>query len=143
MKISVVKTAILPDHIGTIGLLVVSPRDIDAVNKWTDGESLQVDIKRPRNLLHHNKFMAILRMVEDNSETWTVDTLLSALKLELGYYTLIKNFKGIIYKIPMSISFESMEQSEFEVFYDKAIRILSEVSGIDIEAFEENWMDYV
>ena len=143
MKISVVKTRVLPDHIGATCLLVVSPHDIDAVNKLADGEMVAATIKRQRNLNHHNLFMAILRMVADNKDNWTVDRLITALKFHLGRTEVAVDFNGIARVVPMSISFEAMDQDAFAEFFDKSLPLLAELLGVSENDLMANCEDYI
>lgn len=146
MKITVVKTQILPDHVGNVAFIVLSPKDLDRVAKWGDGQQLQVEVKNPRNLQHHNKFRAILSMVADNAPegtTWTEDKLLNALKEELGYYELYKDFRGTVKRMLLSTSFESMEQEEFQKFYERSLPLLANLIGVTVHDLEVNWEDYL
>ena len=118
--------------------------DKDKLNKYADGELLQVELKKPRNLKHHRKFFAILNMVVENSDKWvSVRQLLTALKYKLGLYEMVIMFDGKILPAPESISFESMDQRQFETeVYNPAVEILADEIGITVKEIEMNWENY-
>lgn len=88
------------------------------VGKW-----LRLEFSSPRNGKHHRKFIALLNLITENSETYnTVEKALVAVKLCIGHFDLMADPQtGEILKVPRSISYESMPQEEFEVFYSAAI----------------------
>lgn len=92
------------------------------------GQDVMVEVKRPRNPLHHRKLFAMLKIVLDNQEFYkSTDDLLEVCKLRVGHVHVIET-KGGDVRIPKSISFASMPQDEFNAFYDKAVQwVVSEV----------------
>lgn len=88
---------------------------------------VKVKITRSRNLKHHAKFFALMRIVYSNQERYTnPDHLLTALKIAAGWTEAIIMPSGNQYLIPKSIAFDKMDQTEFEVFYDRALDIVIE-----------------
>jgi len=87
------------------------------------GQYLRIETARPRNPGHHRKFFALLRLVSDNSSTYdTTEKALTAIKLVTGYADPLMNpVTGELSMIPRSISYEGMDQDEFEAFYNRAI----------------------
>jgi len=102
-------------------------------------------VKRARNIKHHRKFFAVLQCVIANTDYYdTVDDLLYALKLELRYYKkcrLMSTDKFVC--MPESINFESMNQDQFEIFYGKALQVLSKFLGCTVEQLETNSKEYL
>ncbi len=114
------------------GIVGATPTDETAWRKFKarilklkarPGEWLRVEFSAPRNLKHHRKLFALLQLIAENSETYdTVDKALVALKLCTGYADpLIHPETGEVLLIPRSISFESMGQDDFEVWYAQAL----------------------
>lgn len=95
------------------------------------GTVLRADLTVPRNLKHHRKFFALLQCVWQATDKWpTVDDLLTELKMELGVTkTVVLHSTGEVVKVPGSISFASMDQAEFDEFYERALRALCEIAG--------------
>lgn len=112
------------------GLRGCTPADQDAWAKFRrrletmkPGKWLRVEFSSPRHGKHHRKFMALMQLVTENSETYdTVAKALVAIKLCVGHFDLMVDpTTGEISKIPRSISYESMPQEEFDAFYNAAI----------------------
>lgn len=112
----------------------------EAILKAESNQVFSVTLHRPRNGKHHRKLFALLKIVFDNQETFaTLEALLDALKMATGLFDIRQTVDGIPFTVPRSISFASMCQSEFEVFYDKVMdvivtKILPGVNRKDLEA---------
>ena len=112
------------------GLRGSTPADQDAWGKFKrkletmkPGAWLRFEWSSPRNGAHHRKFMALLQLVTENSETYnTIDKALNAVKLAAAYYDpFIDPRTGEIIPLVKSISYEAMPQEEFDAFYSAAI----------------------
>jgi hypothetical protein len=88
------------------------------VGKW-----LRMEFSSPRNGPHHRKFMALLNLITENSETYdTIDKALVAVKLVTGHFeTHTHPETGEIFPVTKSISYEAMDQEAFEAFYSAAV----------------------
>lgn len=98
-------------------------RSIEAFEGTPKNTTMLVQVKRPRNIQHHRKFFALLKIVIDaGGFNGSEKSLLHLLKLECDEFDLLYlPYKGEYLKIPNSISFASMGQERFEKFYDKAL----------------------
>lgn len=87
------------------------------------GKWLRFEWSSPRHGKHHRKFMALLNLITENSETFdTIPKALVAVKLCVGHFDLMVDpTTGEITKIPRSIAYESMDQEAFDEFYSQAI----------------------
>lgn len=112
------------------GLRGATPADNEAWGRFRrrletmkPGTWLRIEWVRPRHGKHHRKFFALLQLVAENSETYdTVDKALVAVKLVTGHFDLMAHPEtGEIMQIPRSISYDAMEQDEFDKFYSAAI----------------------
>ena len=112
------------------GLRGSTPADHDAWTKFKrrlettkPGTYLRIESTRPRNGAHHKKLFALLQLVAENSETYdTVEKALVAIKLVSGYTDpFIDPISGKLTQMPKSIAYESMDQDEFDKFYQAAI----------------------
>ncbi|GJE77205.1 DUF1367 family protein [Methylorubrum suomiense] len=115
------------------------PADImaeDAMNKVAVGSTVMLTVRRPRNPAHHRKLFALFSVVLEQTDRWADSTvLLEDLKLATGLFeTRVSALTGMPYPVPASISFAAMSQDRFEAWYAKAIRVLSEHLGTDVEA---------
>jgi hypothetical protein len=112
------------------GLRGATQADHDAYSKFKrrletmkPGKWLRLEWATPRNGPQHRKLMALLQLVAENSETYpTVEKALPAVKLAAGYFDpAVDPRTGEIYPQLQSISFDKMEQDDFETFYSAAI----------------------
>lgn len=98
----------------------------DALRKIKFGSTVQITVKQPRNVQHHRKYFALLNMVFENQERYaTRDELHAALKVSAGIYTPVTLPSGTEVRIPGSIAFHEMDQTEFSEFYDKCCELIS------------------
>jgi len=88
------------------------------------GAMMMISYKQPRNLKHHRKFFALVHAIVANSETYdTEEKALIAVKLAAGHVDFVPDPKtGELTAVPKSVSFPSMDQDEFEEFYERAVQ---------------------
>jgi hypothetical protein len=104
------------------------------------GEFFQFSYDYERNLKHHNKFMALVSYIADNSDTYnTTATALIAVKIAAGHCDFVPDPKnGGLVAVPRSISFKSMKQDAFEEFYKNALQgvadhVLPHMNRVDLQ----------
>ncbi len=87
------------------------------------GKWLRLEWSSPRNGPHHRKFMALVHLVTENSETYnTIPKALVAIKLAAYYFDPVPDpHTGEITKQVKSISYDAMGQDEFDAFYSAAL----------------------
>jgi len=94
-----------------------------------------VEVKRIRSLEQHRKFFALVKVyMEASGRFKTVEECLQVLKICLGYSHTVE-YKGQKYIVPDSISFESMDQDKFNVFFDRAVELFAADLGVSKETF--------
>ena len=100
----------------------VYPSDKDKSYAMEKNVTMIADIKMPRNINHHRKFFAILRLVldnwpeGDNRKPIDEEALLKLLKYEVGHVDTYRDLRGNIKIEPLSINFLSMDQLSFNSF---------------------------
>ena len=98
---------------------------LEALQSLTPGELVEVRIVKARNLEFHKKFMALVRLVFENQERFSnITQLLTAVKLEAGWYEDGPVVRGVPSYIPKSISFGKMTAAEFFTFYNEALEAI-------------------
>ncbi len=106
----------------------LEPADSEAsevLKKWKQGEVLSCDVKKPRNYEFHKKAFALFNLVYENQDRYnTLEDILTEIKLRTGHYQEHITVKGVVVYVPKSISFASMDETEFNVFYNKAVNIV-------------------
>ena len=103
------------------------------------GEVVTAEVKRPRNVRFHRKFFAMLQIILQNQDHYqSLDDLLDVCKLRTGHYRTIQTKQGEV-RIPNSISFAAMDDTEFADFYDRACYwIVTEViPGLERQHLDE------
>lgn len=113
------------------GLKGADERALQALRRIKIGETVLCKVTNPRNLAHHKKFMKLLSVFWEAAGDWSSSyAVLIELKVRLGHVSkvLIRE-TGEIVSVPRSISFASMDQTEFEQFYEKAINELCIMAG--------------
>lgn len=113
------------------GLVPMYDSDFEEKKRLREGSVVKVTVTKQRNYEFHKKFFALVRLTFENlperlhqmlnihSET----DMLTLLKLDLGYaHTVYYGTKQVV--IVDSIAFASMDQFEFERFYDRAVDVV-------------------
>ena len=96
----------------------------DALKKVKLGETVSCEIKKPRNYEFHKKFFSMFGLALANQDHFPETSLgktqfYSWLKLKAGYVDYYKDLiNGQPIPEPRSISFASMDEIEFQAFYD-------------------------
>ena len=90
----------------------------------SQNEIVKAKISRPRNVQHHRKFFALLNLVFENQEKYvSPNELLAAVKIAVGHVDVI-DVGGCPYRIPKSIAFHKMDQTEFDRFYASVVDVV-------------------
>ena len=109
--------------------------------KMPIGTYIGLESKKIRNGQHHRKLFALVKLITENSENFeTVAKALIAIKLVAGHFEpFIHPVTGELFDLPKSISYEEMEQDDFETFYKNAIDgVLQNIlPQLDIETAEK------
>lgn len=108
------------------------------LSKLKHGEFVWADVKRGRNLAHHRKLWKMLQIVTDNQTVYpNAEAVCAAFKVAVGHCTYIDTPLGRC-ALPKSIAFASMDQTEFERFYDSAVDYCTTkvIPGLDSAALK-------
>ena len=117
-----------------------SENDYDKLKRIKDGMIIEVDYKKPRNPLFHNKFMSMVRVVFENQDQYeTIEEVMDVIKVGTGHCNTME-WQGAEIKIPKSISFGKMDELEFSNFYDRSVdfvlsRFLPTVTKAELEEY--------
>jgi len=136
MKISLVKQLN-----GTFKLAYDS--DFEIAKKIKAGYIIEYQFKQVRNVKFHRLFFSLLNLVFDNQEIYTnLDHLRHDLTVDAGYYDLTYNFNGEEVKRPKSISFSSMDETEFKKLYSDVLDSILRNFKWSQKDIEENLINY-
>lgn len=91
------------------------------------GAVVRVEIKQPRNSKHHRKFYALMNLIFKNQERYeTLDDLVDMIKIATGHCKVYPKRNGDPVYLPRSIAFHNMDQTQFDEFYAKVLRLIDE-----------------
>ena len=112
------------------GLVPIDDESVAAIQKVRVGYDIFVEYKPRRNMKFHKKYFALLNAVILNQDHYkTVDNLHEAVKFRSGYYETIIPFEGEPFIKTKSIAFHTLDNMEFESFYNIAIDVCVELVG--------------
>jgi hypothetical protein len=93
---------------------------------------VEITIKKRRSLPQLALYWLMLRRVVDATGSWpSAQHLHEALKLDMGYVTLIRTMDGTNLMVPDSVALARMDATQFKAFFDAAAKRLAEVCGFD------------
>lgn len=115
-------------HLYAIGLA-----EQEALMEYPEGKDFWVTIRRKRSNAHHALYWARLEKVIESGATryHSAADLHKAIKYEMGYVKPVRKLSGEIIYEPDSISFDRMDQTEFNSFFETVMRLLGEYFGIN------------
>jgi hypothetical protein len=95
----------------------------DVIKGWPLGQGVRANVKKARDIVKHRKFFALVEVVTHYSEVYdTRAKALDAIKLVAGHVDwMLSPVTGDMVPIPKSISFASMDDDTFKVFYNDAV----------------------
>jgi len=111
----------------------------EAVGRLPVDDLVQVEFRRPRNLGHHRKFFALLNLIYMNQTRYhSPEDLLDAIKVYAGHSKVLRMTDGREVHTPLSIAFSAMDQTEFDIFWNRVVttvceRIIPNLSREDLE----------
>ena len=111
-------------------LVPASDEAIELVTSLPQNKDVMVTIEKRRNQGQHRKFFKLLSLAHENlpehlSERWPdKDALRHELLIQTRNFDVHQTYGGATYRIPHSMSFDSMSQQRFELFYSASIRFI-------------------
>ena len=115
------------------GLFPYEDEGFEVLKSIRDGRRVMVSARPARNPKHHNLLFKLLAMACD-AGAWDgdVDDLKDVIKYRFGYVRKVVTPDGATHLWPKSIAFESMDQTSFNRFFDRAVWFLCcELLGSD------------
>jgi hypothetical protein len=109
-------------------------QDEEKLIRVRNGDLLPVHIRKPRNGRLHRKFFALVNLIAQNHPRLdSVDAVILELKVRAHHYTERITLDGEIILLPKSISYEDLEELDFQAFFEKCVKIAGHelLPGID------------
>ena len=107
------------------------------MKRYKFGELAELENTIKRNLKFHKKFFAVLNLTFQNQDyTDNEKTFRKIVIIEAGYYHWIELVDGSKQKEANSISFENMDDIEFEDLYHHVFKVCLKILGLKSEELE-------
>lgn len=106
----------------------LAPADDATKEAWghmKPGSLCQVDVRRPRNVHRHRLYWGLCQRVADALGNVTAENVSDVLKIETGHCRILKG-KTEVWRVPLSISFDKLDEDAFQAFLDRAVLIVAE-----------------
>lgn len=110
------------------GLIPCDEQAQDELRRVPIGKPVLVEIKAARNPRQHRLCFAMLNVIAEAGEFPSTDAALFALKIATGHVEEIRMDKdgSDVRLVPKSISYANMPKSEWDAWFETAIRVISE-----------------
>ena len=117
-------------------LLPVSGYDADELAGYPQGQEFDLKPRGKRSQPHHRMYWWQLAQIVKATEAFaTSEHMHKWAKITLGYVEPVLGPKGQVVGTSVdSTDFESMDQAQFRVYYERFTRLVAEEMGIDLGA---------
>lgn len=104
----------------------------------------EIKYTKRRNIRFHRKFFALLKIAYENQSDYRLmEDLRRDLIITSGHYEEVVNaITGEVYKIAKSISFNSMDETEFSLIYEDVKNVIIQWLGVSNEDLETELQQY-
>lgn len=114
------------------GLSPVGPHEQELLDRYPVGAELEITVKQRRSSKQQAAYWAMLAYVNKATDAYpNTEKLHDALKDHLGYYTILRRFDGTEKQVLDSTAFSAMDQADFKVYFDQAVKALTEQFHFD------------
>ena len=126
------------------GLVAADDDTYETVKKLPVGGEVYFEYKPKRNYRFHKKLFALLNFILSHQSYYKdIDNILEIVKFRAGYFDTILMHNGKKHFKTKSISFEKMDNTEFEKFYGKVIDVAVELVGVGREDLENEILRFL
>jgi len=115
--------------------------DKELSNRVKVGEVVQV--KKTRNYEFHKKGMKLLTLAFDNQDKYSnFEIFRQVLTMKAGFINWTEDKNGKPFPLPKSLSFENMDEIEFQKWYETIKEIVSKEIGVNNDKLTLELMNY-
>jgi hypothetical protein len=91
-------------------------------DRYPMGTDLRGKFAKPRSLVHHRLYWAVLSEIVDATDSWlSIEDLHESIKLHLRMVREVHMINGGVRFVTRSISFDAMDQGEYRLFFKRAM----------------------
>lgn len=106
------------------GMLIPHDEYIEQYNKIKEGVNLKIKITQPRNVKYHRKYFKFLSNLQNMLDGYgNLEHLRYEMMIQIGRYDMHLTINKKVIPIPHSISFERMDQYEFEEIVSQSVDV--------------------
>ena len=120
-------------------LVPADQQSLDRIMKFSEGDIISGDFKKARNYEFHKKFFALINLLWDNSPMNIPFNTFRAYAIAISGHGSVVN--GVA--IADSISFDNMDEIEFQELYKDILQFGVEHTGADREFIENNLLSFM
>ena len=125
------------------GLVPLYPADLDEKKRLRLGEEYQVEIRRPRNILFHRKFFALLNLGHQNTSLeMPFEAYRKYVTMKAGYFNVYHTPRGEFFDAK-SIAFSAMDEDQFQEVYSRVLDVIIEDIGAGKEEIENELINFM
>lgn len=112
------------------GLYAGDETNLAALLKLPYDRPILIEARAPRNGAHHRLYWALCHRIADAVGS-TSETVSDLLKINTGHCHFVSSKNHGYLKLPKSISFAAMDQTEFSAFFERCLVCIYEEWGIE------------
>ena len=125
------------------GLVPLYPADMEQKKKLKLGQDYEIEVKMPRNIGFHRKFMALINVGHSNTSLdMPFDAYRRYVTMKAGYFKAYTTPTGTFYEAE-SISFANMEQDVFEEVYSRVLDVIIKDIGSTSDEIQRSLTDFM
>ncbi|MHA1989172.1 MAG: DUF1367 family protein [Promethearchaeota archaeon] len=118
--------------------------DYEQLKKVPKNTEVEVEIKQKRNIQFHRKSFALLNLCFENQDTFeSFDAMRYYLTVKAGFFEMHPTPSGQPVILAKSISFSSMDDTEFSDWYSKVLDQVIKLTQADVDFVERELINFM
>lgn len=118
--------------------------DYEALKKVPKNTEVEVEIKQKRNIRFHKKAFALLNLCFQNQDNFeSFEAMRYYLTVKAGFFEMHPTPTGEPVILAKSISFSSMDETEFTDWYSKVLDQVLKLTKADIDLIERELTSFM
>ena len=118
--------------------------DYEALKKVPKNTEVEIEIKQKRNIRFHKKAFALLNLCFQNQDNFeSFEAMRYYLTCKAGFFEIHPAPSGEPVVLAKSISFSSMDETEFSDWYDKVLNQVLKLTKADIDLVERELINFM
>ena len=104
----------------------------------------EVKATKARNVKHHRKYFLLIRLGYENYSKLecTEKSFRKMMQMKAGYFDPVMNGEECVFKMPLSIDFNTLSQKGFEELYEKVLPVIANELGLQNEELQKELNEF-